>query len=77
MLYALTNRVNVKDSVLYTMLSPCLPCACIMFGVGIKKVIYKVAYTAYKNLDYEEGLNFLHEFGVMVAHYDPYRYTDL
>lgn len=65
--------MNIKDSVLYTTLSPCLPCARIIFGVGIKKVIYKDTYGVYKNLDCEEGLNFLHEFGIRVAHYDPYR----
>ncbi|WP_250238056.1 deoxycytidylate deaminase [Cardinium endosymbiont of Oedothorax gibbosus] len=72
-LYALTNHVSVKDGVLYTTLSPCLPCARLIFSVDIKKVVYKDSYAAYKNLDCEEGLNFLHEFGIMVAQYDPHR----
>ena len=73
-LYALsTNHANIKDGVLYTTLSPCLPCARMIFGAGIKKVVYKDSYAAYKNLEYEEGLDFLHAFGVMVTQYDPYK----
>lgn len=75
-LYALTNHANVKDGVLYTTLSPCLHCARIIFNVGIKKVVYKDSYAVYKNLDDEEGLNFLDEFGVMVEQYDPYKDID-
>ncbi|AXI24556.1 Cytidine and deoxycytidylate deaminase zinc-binding region [Cardinium endosymbiont of Sogatella furcifera] len=76
-LYALTHHINVKDGILYTTLSPCLPCARIIFSVGIKKVVYKDSYATYKNLDCEEGLNFLHEFGVMVVQYDPYKDVEL
>ncbi|WP_243517645.1 MULTISPECIES: dCMP deaminase family protein [unclassified Candidatus Cardinium] len=72
LLYALTNHINVRDSLLYITLSPCLPCARMIFSTGIKKVIYKDSYAAYKNLDQEEGLNFLQEFGVSVEQYDPY-----
>lgn len=69
--YAFNNQITVKDSLLYTTLSPCLPCARMIFSAGIKKVLYKDSYAAYKNLDSEEGLNFLHEFGVTVEQYDP------
>ncbi|CDG49471.1 Cytidine/deoxycytidylate deaminase [Cardinium endosymbiont cBtQ1 of Bemisia tabaci] len=72
-LYALTHHINVKDGVLYTTLLPCLSCARMIFSVGIKKVIYKDAYAAYKNLDDEEGLNFLEAFGVLLEGYDPYK----
>lgn len=66
-LYALTNQINVQDGVPYTTLSPFLPCAHMIFSVGIKKVVYKDSYAAYKNVAYEEGLHFLHEFVVTIV----------
>ncbi|MGI2257313.1 deoxycytidylate deaminase [Candidatus Cardinium hertigii] len=75
-LYALTNHINIKNGVLYTTLSPCLPCARIIFSVGIKRVVYKDSYAAYKNLDYEEGLQFLTEFGIIAEAYHPYKAID-
>ncbi|HLP34472.1 MAG TPA: dCMP deaminase family protein [Amoebophilaceae bacterium] len=68
-LYALTNNINIIGTTLYLTLSPCLPCARMIFSVGIQKVIYKDSYAAYKNLDTEEGLNFLQEFDIMVEQY--------
>lgn len=68
-LYALTNNVNTTGSTLYLTLSPCLPCARMIFGAGIQKVIYKDSYAAYKNLDCEEGVQFLEEFNVQVERY--------
>ncbi|ROT47672.1 deoxycytidylate deaminase [Candidatus Cardinium hertigii] len=70
-MYALNNHANVKNAILYITLSPCLSCARIIFSVGIQKVIYKDSYAAYKNIDVEEGLDFLHEFGVGVEQYHP------
>lgn len=70
-LYALMNQASVQDALLYVTLSPCLPCSRLIFSVGIKKVIYKDSYATYKKLDSEEGLTFLHEFGVDVEQYEP------
>ena len=71
-LYALTNYSSLQDSILYVTLSPCLSCARIIFSVGIKQVIYKDSYAAYKNWEHEEGLTFLHEFGVTVTQYQKH-----
>ncbi|TDG94672.1 deoxycytidylate deaminase [Cardinium endosymbiont of Culicoides punctatus] len=68
-LYALINQVSVQDASLYVTLSPCLPCSRMIYSTGIKKVIYKDSYASYKNIDSDEGLNFLHEFGVDVKQY--------
>ena len=35
---------DLKDAVLYTTISPCSRCACMIAQVGIKKVIYKEKY---------------------------------
>jgi dCMP deaminase len=50
-------------------LAPCLPCARVIFSVGIKKVIYVDSYAAYKGIGQEEGVAFLQEFGVVVNAY--------
>ncbi|AWN81470.1 deoxycytidylate deaminase [Candidatus Cardinium hertigii] len=69
-LKALGSSLNLKGSTLYVTLSPCLPCARIIFGVGIAKVVYKDSYATYKQLAIEEGLNFLHAYGITVEKYD-------
>ena len=63
-LYAAKNKVDLEGSILYTTLSPCLPCARMIFTTGIKKVYYYQSYAEYKGLDCEEGLDFLTRFGV-------------
>ena len=70
-LFALIQHANIKNSILYITLSPCLPCARLIFSVGIKTVIYKDYYAVYKKLEQEEGLDFINEFGVVVRQYDP------
>jgi dCMP deaminase len=65
-LYAAKNKVNLEGSVLYITLSPCLPCARMIFTTGINKVFYLESYAEYKGLDKEEGLAFLIRFGVEV-----------
>ncbi|MEL6539303.1 MAG: dCMP deaminase family protein [Bacteroidota bacterium] len=67
--YAMSNQTNVAGSTLYVTLSPCLPCARIIFGAGIQKVVYAESYAAYKGLKQEDGITFLREFGVEVAQY--------
>lgn len=72
--YAINNQTNVKGATLYITLSPCLPCARIIFGAGISKVVYAESYATYKGLSQEEGILFLKEFGVEVT---QYKATDL
>src|SRR3954471_18241677 len=49
-LYASKNQVSLDDATLYVTLSPCLPCARIIYTVGIKKVIYRDSYAEYKKI---------------------------
>lgn len=68
-LYAINNHTVVKGSTLYVTLAPCLPCARIIFSMGVKKVIYMNSYATYKGISQEEGVAFLKEFGVIVEEY--------
>ncbi|MEJ6979168.1 dCMP deaminase family protein [Pedobacter sp. P351] len=63
-LYAVKNGADLEGSTLYITLSPCLPCARIIFSSGIKKVFYKDSYAEYKGLSFDEGVDFLNRFGV-------------
>ena len=69
-LYAVNNHASLAGATLYVTLSPCLPCARLIFSAGIKKVIYVASYAAYKGIKQEEGVGFLEEFGVTVASYN-------
>jgi dCMP deaminase len=68
-LYAMKNQASVEGATLYLTLSPCLPCARMIFTVGIKKVVYVHSYASYKGFAKEEGLEFLESFGVEVRAY--------
>lgn len=63
-LYAAKNGADLEGSTLYVTLSPCLPCARLIFSSGIKKVIFKNSYAEYKGLPSDEGVDFLIRFGV-------------
>src|SRR4051812_23302036 len=63
-LYAVKNGASLTGSTLYLTLSPCLPCARIIFSSGITKVLYKNSYAEYKGLPSDEGVDFLNRFGV-------------
>lgn len=63
-LYAVKNGTSLEGSTLYVTLSPCLPCARIIFSSGIKKVYFKHSYAEYKGLLSDEGVDFLNRFGV-------------
>ena len=67
--YANKNGIQLKDAVLYTTLSPCLPCAKLIYTVGISQVVYLKSYAEYKQIHTEEGLNFLSQFNVKVQQY--------
>lgn len=63
-LYAVKNGADLEGSTLYVTLSPCLPCARLIFSSGIKKVFFKSSYAEYKGLSSDEGVNFLNRFGL-------------
>jgi dCMP deaminase len=63
-LYAVKNGANLEGATLYTTLSPCLPCARLIFSAGIKHVFFDNSYAHYKGLASDEGVDFLNRFGV-------------
>jgi len=63
-LYAVKNGSSLQGATLYLTLSPCLPCARIIYSSGIKKVFFKDSYAKYKGLLSDEGVDFLNRFGV-------------
>jgi len=66
-LYALKNKQSLEKSILYVTLAPCLPCARIIFSVGIQHVFYQDSYAKLKGLETEEGLTFLQNFGIQTT----------
>jgi len=77
-LWASSNNVSLVGAELYLTLTPCLPCARIIFSVGIKKVTFLKSYAEYKGLPKDEGVEFLRKFGVeMVKYTDEIDVPDL
>lgn len=68
-IYAVKNGVSLEGTTLYTTLSPCLSCARLIYSSGVRKMIYKHSYAAYKGLPVDEGIEFLRKFGVDVLQY--------
>ncbi|WP_423147258.1 deoxycytidylate deaminase [Rubrolithibacter danxiaensis] len=68
-LYAVKNGASLEGSTLYVTLSPCLPCARLIYSSGIKKVFFKNSYAEYKGLPSDEGVDFLNKFGVETQKY--------
>lgn len=66
-LYAVKNRADLEGATLYTTLSPCLPCARLIFSAGIVQVFYRHSYAEYKGLPEDEGISFLDRFGVKTS----------
>lgn len=75
-LYAVKNGSNLAGATLYTTLSPCLPCARLIFSAGVSKVFYDKSYAEYKGLANDEGVDFLNRFGVHAVKFehDPLEY---
>lgn len=69
-LYASKNGTDLQGSTLYITLSPCLPCARLIFSSGVKKVFYKNSYAQYKGLPSDEGVDFLIKFGVEAVKFE-------
>ncbi|MHA4896620.1 deoxycytidylate deaminase [Pedobacter sp. PWIIR3] len=65
-LYAVKNGSKISGATLYTTLSPCIACARLILSSGIKVVLYRDSYAAYKGLPSDEGVDFLRRFGVEV-----------
>lgn len=63
-LYAVKNGAKLDGATMYTTLSPCLPCARLIFSAGITQVYFRHSYAAYKGLSGDEGVDFLNHFGV-------------
>ncbi|WPV00327.1 dCMP deaminase family protein [Mucilaginibacter sp. cycad4] len=63
-LYAVKNGARLEGATLYTTLSPCLPCARLIYSAGITQVYYDKSYAEYKGLASDEGVDFLNRFGV-------------
>lgn len=70
-LYAVKNGARLEGATLYTTLSPCLPCARLIFSAGITKVYYQHSYAEYKGLPSDEGVDFLKLFGVEALKFEP------
>lgn len=74
-LYAAKNQITLDGATLYLTLSPCLPCARMIYSVGIKKVIFLNSYADYKGITADEGVDFLRRFGIEVLHYQATQET--
>jgi len=66
-LYAVKNGTKLEGATLYTTLSPCLPCARLIFSAGITRIYFQESYAAYKGLPFDEGVEFLRRFGINVV----------
>jgi len=69
-LYAVKNGAKLEGATLYVTLSPCLPCARLIFSAVISAVFYHKSYAAYKGFIADEGVDFLNRFGVPTKQYD-------
>ncbi|MBL4655893.1 MAG: dCMP deaminase family protein, partial [Bacteroidia bacterium] len=69
-MYAAKNGTSIDGATLYITLSPCLPCARVVYTVGIKKVYYLHSYAQFKGRDEDEGLEFLKKFKVKVQQFE-------
>lgn len=69
-IYAVKNGASPEGATLYLTLSPCLSCARLIFSSGVKKLVFKDSYAAYKKLPVDEGVEFLKRFGVAVIQFD-------
>lgn len=69
-LYAAKNKVDLEGAVLYVTLSPCLPCARMIYTTGIKTVYFLNSYAEYKGIEKDEGVEFLRKFGVEVLKFE-------
>lgn len=69
-LYAAKNKITLENATLYVTLSPCLPCARMIYTTGITNVFYIDSYAAFKGMEKDEGLDFLNKFNIQVSKFD-------
>lgn len=61
---AIRNSVDLAKATMFLTLSPCLPCARLIYGFGIKKVVFAEKFSDYKDLEQDPGLTFLSTLNV-------------
>lgn len=61
---AIKNNIDLSNATLYLNLSPCLPCARLIYGFGIKKVVFAEKFSDYKDIEQDLGLLFLKQLNV-------------
>lgn len=64
-IYCSTNGVSSVDTTLYTLYSPCIMCAKIIYTSGVKRVVYKNLYKGNGKDTGAEGINFLHNSNIL------------
>jgi dCMP deaminase len=69
-IFAVKNSARLDGASLYVTLTPCLPCARMIYSIGIKRVVYLNSYAEYKGWATDEGADFLRQFGVAVEKYE-------
>ena len=63
---AIKKKIDFTKASLYVTLSPCLPCARLIYGAGIKKIFFSEKYSSFKNNDLDLGLIFLQNLNVEI-----------
>ncbi len=64
---AIRNNVDLAQATLYINLSPCLPCARLIYGFGIKKVVFAEKFSVYKEIEQDLGMLFLQQLNVEIV----------
>lgn len=65
-LMANKKNIDFSQATLYVNLSPCLSCARLIFGFGIKKIVFTEKYAEYKQNENDLGLLFLKNLDVEI-----------
>lgn len=61
---AAKEGISLKGAMVYVTLSPCLPCAMLMYQAGVTTVVYDEEYRI------PEGIEFMRKLGVQVDKYE-------
>lgn len=63
---AMKKNYDLSKAKLYVNLSPCLPCARLIYGAGIRKIFFSEKYSIFKNQDIDLGEIFLQILNVEI-----------
>ena len=63
---AVKRNVDLSKATLFINLSPCLPCARLVYGFGIRKIVFAEKYSDYKKNEEDFGLLFLENLNVEI-----------